>query len=286
MPVKRAREIAREIAEGLAAAHEKGIVHRDVKPENVFLTKDGHAKVPDFGLARSGATVRSGGDGRSPTVSVLTVAGTAVGSVAYMSPEQTRGLSVDHRSDQFSLGILLYGMMSGRRPVRGDSAAEVLAALIRDEPEPLETVDPSAPFPVCLLVERLLAKDPAERWDSIRDLARDLNTWAHRGGEKVIATGGPAAGASAGPAGPRRRTRAPRRRRLPRRRRGPGGRLPGGTRTATVCVPFVGRRRGPGGRLPDGTQDECAGAHGSDAFPEALPADVGARVRDAALSLP
>jgi eukaryotic-like serine/threonine-protein kinase len=174
IPVRRALEIAHEVAEALAAAHGKGIVHRDVKPENVFLTKDGHVKILDFGLARAGAVPAGRDETESPTVDKLTSEGAVVGTVAYMSPEQARGLPVDHRSDQFSLGIVLYEMLAGRRPFKGDSAAETLTAIIREEPEPLSKEGPLVPAPVRWVVERCLAKEPADRYDSTRDLARDL----------------------------------------------------------------------------------------------------------------
>jgi len=174
VPPRRALDVSREVAEGLAAAHEKGIVHRDVKPENVFLTKDGHAKVLDFGLARHDVSRRDPGDTRSPTLAAVSGKGVVLGTVAYMSPEQARGDSVDFRSDQFSLGTVLYEMLAGAKPFDAASVPETLTAIIRDEPEPLEKRAPHVPAPVRWLVERLLAKEPSERYDATRDLVRDL----------------------------------------------------------------------------------------------------------------
>ena len=174
MPLRRALNIAREVADGLAAAHEKGIVHRDVKPENVFLTKDGRTKVLDFGLARHDVSRRGPDDTRSPTLAAISEKGVVLGTVAYMSPEQARGTDVDFRSDQFSLGTLLYEMLVGGKPFDAASVPETLTAIIRDEPEPLEKRAPHVPAPVRWLVERLLAKEPSERYHSTRDAVRDL----------------------------------------------------------------------------------------------------------------
>jgi hypothetical protein len=176
LPVRRALDIAGQMAEALAAAHENGIVHRDVKPENVFLGSDGHVKLLDFGLARYDGSRRDTGDTRSPTVTDLSRPGSVAGTVGYMSPEQAKGQPVDYRSDQFSLGIILYEMLTGKRPFREASAAETLTSIIREEPEPLATVAPGVPGPVCWIVERCLTKEPAGRFESTRDLAKDLAT--------------------------------------------------------------------------------------------------------------
>ncbi len=174
LPLKKALDVGLKVAEGLAAAHGKGIVHRDVKPENIFLTKDGHAKLLDFGLARHDVTRHDPSDTRSPTLAAVSEKGVVLGTVAYMSPEQARGETVDFRSDQFSLGTVLYEMLTGKRPFVRDSAAETMVAIIREEPEPLSKLDPKLPALVSWIVQRCLSKDREERYSSTKDLAKEL----------------------------------------------------------------------------------------------------------------
>ena len=176
LPLRKVLDVGLQVAEGLAAAHGKGIVHRDVKPENVFLTRDGHAKLLDFGLARHDVSHRDPADTRSPTLPAVTGTGVVLGTVAYMSPEQARGEAVDFRSDQFALGVVLYEMLSGKRPFARPSAAESLAATIRDEPEPVTKLDPKLPAHLGWIVQRCLSKDPEERYSSTRDLAKELQS--------------------------------------------------------------------------------------------------------------
>lgn len=162
---KVAVEIALEIAAGLTAAHDRGIVHRDLKPDNVFLTRDGRVKILDFGLARS-HVVPAGGDA---TTSLLSVPGRILGTYGYMSPEQLRGETADPRSDIFSFGCLLYELIAGRRPFAGDSAPELIAAVLKDDPLPMPS-NLSAPEAVEDLIVRCLAKRPDERFQTVRDL--------------------------------------------------------------------------------------------------------------------
>jgi len=168
LPVRRLLETAAQIADGLAAAHEAGIVHRDVKPDNILVGRDGRVKILDFGLAREALQPADG----SGVTQAVTSAGTVLGTVAYMSPEQARGGLADARSDQFSFGLVLYELASGRRAFVRDSAAQTLSAIIEAEPDaaPLAAL----PTPLRWIVERCLAKDPAERYASTADLYRDL----------------------------------------------------------------------------------------------------------------
>ena len=174
LPIKKLLQIAPQIAEGLARAHEAGIVHRDLKPENVMVKKDGLVKILDFGLAKLSST-GSGSDEASqlPTMTG-TQPGVVVGTVSYMSPEQASGQTVDFRSDQFSLGSMLYEMATGRRAFQKKTAIDTLAAILNEEPEPVSSINPQTPAPVRWIVQRCLGKEPDERYASTADLAREL----------------------------------------------------------------------------------------------------------------
>ena len=174
LPLRKAIEIAEQIASGLASAHEKGITHRDLKPENILLTKAGIAKIADFGLAKLAETPDVELSRMPTSDRAETAAGVVMGTVAYMSPEQASGRKVDYRSDQFSFGVILYEMLTGHPPFRRDAAGETLAAILRDEPPSVVDSNPAVPAPVSWIVERCLAKDPEERYASTRDLAREI----------------------------------------------------------------------------------------------------------------
>jgi Tol biopolymer transport system component len=179
LPTKKILSVAAQAAEGLAKAHAAGIVHRDLKPENLMVTPDGFVKILDFGLAKlTGPPEASDGPSIAPTVSGGTEPGMVMGTVAYMSPEQAVGKPLDFRSDQFSLGAVLYEMAAGRRPFERPTRPETLTAILREEPEPLASVAQTTPAPLRWIVERCLAKDPDERYASTKDLARDLGQMA------------------------------------------------------------------------------------------------------------
>lgn len=171
LSVRQALDYAMVIASALAAAHERGVVHRDLKPDNVMLTAGGGLKILDFGIAKFVAT--PGASTEAPTAA-LTEAGQTIGTPAYMAPEQFEGRSVDHRTDQFAFGVLLYELLAGARPFTGATGPEVSAAILRDEPPHLGGVRADVPPPLSRLVARCLAKDPQQRYASTTDLAHAI----------------------------------------------------------------------------------------------------------------
>ncbi|HEY7727638.1 MAG TPA: protein kinase, partial [Candidatus Eisenbacteria bacterium] len=171
LPVSRTLAIAIQIANGLAAAHDKGIVHRDLKPENVMILPGFHVKILDFGLAKQAGTVGAGAAAVGGTQTQGTELGIVLGTVGYMSPEQVRGLPVDARSDIFSLGALLYEMLSGRRAFRGESQADTLSAILREEPPDLLRSARDLPLALERILRRCLEKRPDGRFRSAHDLA-------------------------------------------------------------------------------------------------------------------
>src|SRR5262245_221726 len=170
LPARRALEYAQQIATGLAAAHEKGIVHRDLKPESLFVTKDGRVTILDFGLAKLRPPQTGVVDSYAPTQRRLTDPGVVMGTVGYMSPEQVRGQETDHRSDIFAFGVILYEMLSGERPFRGDSAIEVMNAILKEEPPELGETNAKISLQLEKLVRRCLEKPPERRFHSAYDL--------------------------------------------------------------------------------------------------------------------
>jgi serine/threonine protein kinase/tetratricopeptide (TPR) repeat protein len=178
LPWRKAVEIAASLADGLACAHDRAIVHRDVKPENVFLTADGRVKLLDFGLARAEAVGSIGESGLDTlsSPSSPTHAGALVGTVGYMSPEQVKGQPADHRSDLFSLGLVLHEMLSGQRAFARETAAETMTAILREPAPELHLSGSDAPPELARLLAHCLEKAPAERFQSARDLAFALRS--------------------------------------------------------------------------------------------------------------
>ncbi len=184
LPLRKAVEYGAQICRGLAAAHDKGIVHRDLKPENVLVTRDGRVKILDFGLAKPVAgspmlheDATTGNLGTSP--------GVVLGTVGYLSPEQVRGLPVDHRSDIFSFGAVFYETLTSRRAFKRENPVETMAAILRDEPPPITEADGVTPV-LALILRRCLEKTPEQRFQSAQDLAFDLESMVTHSGRAPV----------------------------------------------------------------------------------------------------
>jgi predicted ATPase len=184
LPIQKVTEIAAQVAEGLAKAHEAGIAHRDLKPANLMVSNDGFVKILDFGLAK---LVPTGVLAEMHTQSAAqTQPGVIFGTLQYMSPEQAGGRQADFRSDQFSFGLVLYEMVTGKRAFERGTAAEIMAAILRDQVEPVGLRNPDAPAPLCWAIERCLAKEPDKRYVSTRELARELAAIRDRFSERPL----------------------------------------------------------------------------------------------------
>jgi serine/threonine protein kinase len=203
IPTRRMLDLAYQMADGLAKAHAAGIVHRDLKPENVMVSKDGAVKILDFGLAK--LQKHQPEEMSNLPTAQETKAGTVMGTVGYMSPEQASGKPLDFRSDQFALGSILYEMATGKRAFQRSTHAETLTAIIREDIEPVAQINASVPAPFRWVIERCLQKDPDERYASTRDLARDIRGVREHLSEAVTGVSDEVSG-GAGPAVSRRKS--------------------------------------------------------------------------------
>jgi serine/threonine protein kinase len=188
LPVRKALDIATQLARGLAAAHDKNLLHRDLKPENIFLLADGQVKILDFGLARAIDTPAAG-SGATQTIA-RTDPGTVLGTVGYMAPEQVRGGAVDARTDLFALGAVLYEMLTGARAFHRDTHAETLTAILREDPPEVSRARQDLPAAIDRIVQHALEKNPAERFQTARDVIFALTTLSGSQAARVLGFSG------------------------------------------------------------------------------------------------
>jgi Tol biopolymer transport system component len=203
LPLNRLLEIAIPLADAVSRAHSAGITHRDLKPDNIMLDTEGRLRVLDFGLAKLQEPTGSAEAAHLPTATAMTGEGKIVGTVAYMSPEQAEGKPVDHRSDIFSLGTILYEMATGKRPFQGETSMSTIGAILKDEPSSVTEINPALPRHAGRILRRCLAKDPERRYQTALDLRNELEEL------KAEIDSGIHAAQAAGAAAPSRRSRVP-----------------------------------------------------------------------------
>jgi non-specific serine/threonine protein kinase len=182
LPLEQFMEVAIPVVDALCAAHEKGITHRDLKPANIMINGDGRVKILDFGLAKLQPNAVAG-DGEMEPTQALTQAGAVMGTVPYMSPEQVRGVSVDHRSDLFSVGVIFYRLLTGKHPFKGETSAELISGILRDTPDSVTDLQLELPNHLGRVINRCLQKEPSRRYQTARDLLNELEETRKEGVE-------------------------------------------------------------------------------------------------------